>query len=425
VNLTIDKPVYGGDSLGRAEEAGKAIFVPFTLPGEIVDATINEEKRTYAKAELDAVLTPSPSRVVPACAHFGVCGGCHYQHADYAAQLTMKQQILRETLTRAGVSIPSEIAVLASSNPWAYRNRIRMALTKRGELAYRGRRSHELVPIRECPIAAPILFETAQRVAQFLMQDPAPAAISEMDLFINPDQSQLQLTLFAESAAEPATSWLDQLHSVLPLQTTGLRLQVADNALNATILAAQGHSSLTYEAANFPYRVDHGAFFQINRWMIDDFAALVVKGAQGSLAWDLYAGVGLFARQLAACCGEVVAVESAPASLAALQENLAGVKAGGFASTTLDFLRRNREQREARPDLIILDPPRAGLGDQVTHLLNAIHAPEMVYVSCDPTTLARDLRRLTQERYRIESITLADMFPQTFHVETVVRLRRA
>jgi len=425
MNLTIDKPVYGGDSLGRAEEAGKAIFVPFTLPGEIVDATINEEKRTYAKAELDAVLTPSPSRVVPACAHFGVCGGCHYQHADYAAQLTMKQQILRETLTRAGVSIPSEIAVLASNNPWAYRNRIRMALTQSAELAYRGRRSHELVPIRECPIAAPILFETAQRAAQFFQRNPAPAAISEMELFTNPDQSQLLLTLFTESATEPATSWLDELHSVLPSQTTGLRLQVADNALNATILATQGHSSLTYEAANFPYRVDHGAFFQINRWMIDDFAALVVKGAQGSLAWDLYAGVGLFARQLAACCGEVVAVESAPASLAALQENLAGVKAGGFASTTLDFLRRNREQREARPDLIILDPPRAGLGDQVTHLLNAIHAPEMVYVSCDPTTLARDLRQLTQERYRIESITLADMFPQTFHVETVVRLRRA
>jgi 23S rRNA (uracil1939-C5)-methyltransferase len=170
--------------------------------------------------------------------------------------------------------------------------------------------------------------------------------------------------------------------------------------------------------------VDHGAFFQVNRWLIDEFLALVLDGHSGGLAWDLFAGVGLFARQLAGSFGQVLAVESSPSSFAALQSNLEGTTGRASANTTLDFLRRNREEREGRPDLIVLDPPRAGLGEETTRLLNAIGAPEMVCVSCDPMTLARDLRALTQERYKIEKITLVDMFPQTFHLETVVQLRR-
>jgi len=149
-----------------------------------------------------------------------------------------------------------------------------------------------------------------------------------------------------------------------------------------------------------------------------------MAGHSGEIAWDLYAGVGLFARRLASSFAQVLAVESAPASFPALQHNLLGTTGRAISSTTLDFLRRNRQEREPRPDLIVLDPPRAGLGGEVTSLLNAIHAPEMVYVSCDPATLARDLRALTQERYRIESLTLVDMFPQTFHIETVVQLSR-
>jgi 23S rRNA (uracil1939-C5)-methyltransferase len=195
--------------------------------------------------------------------------------------------------------------------------------------------------------------------------------------------------------------------------------------LNARIFASLGQPSLNCTAAGFSYRVDHGAFFQVNRHLIDDFVGLATGNHSGNLAWDLYAGVGLFARKLTARFAQVIAVESAPASEAALHYNLASTNASAVASSTLDFLRRNRELREPRPDFIILDPPRAGLGDQVTTLLNAIHAPAMVYVSCDPATLARDLRQLTQERYIVENITLVDMFPQTFHLETVVRLRRS
>jgi 23S rRNA (uracil1939-C5)-methyltransferase len=433
VDLVMDKPVYGGDCLGHAadspEKAGKAVFVPLTLPGERIRAQLSQDKRTFARAELDTVLSPSPHRIAAACRHFGVCGGCHYQHADYAAQLEMKQLILRETLSRSGVTVPDEIAVLsAQTEAWRYRNRIRLAFTSDGQIAYRGRRSHDLVAIAECPIAAPLLIEAAFRTARFIAENPAPVPLSEVELFVNHDESQLLLTLFTESTTalnrSSAEAWLESLAQALPPQAIGIRLERDDNSLAANVLGACGQNSLSYTAANFSYRVDHGAFFQVNRCLVDPFVELVTRGTQASSAWDLYAGVGLFARQLALNGMRVTAVEAAPASLDALRQNLDGA-GEAVASTTLDYLRRNRELREPRPDLIVLDPPRAGLGDTVTQLLNAIHAPEMVYVSCDPATLARDLRQLTQERYRIHSITLVDMFPQTFHIETVVRLKRS
>ena len=423
MKITLEKPVYSGDCLGHVE--GKAVFVPLTLPGESVTAHITEEKRSFTKAELNTILVASPNRVQPNCPHFGACGGCQYQHADYPTQLALKQQILRETLTRANVPIPAEIGTLAAE-PWAYRNRIRLALTRNGELAYRGRRSHDLIAITECPIAAPLLLNITTQVAAFLRKNPSPTPITELELFTNQNESELLLTLFTETASASDTrEWLASLNASLQPQASSIRLQFNDGGLNSRILASIGQPSLNYTAAGFSYRVDHGAFFQVNRHLIDDFASLVTANHSGNLAWDLYAGVGLFARQLSTRFAQVTAVESAPASEAALRHNLTSANASAVASSTLDFLRRNRELREPRPDFIIIDPPRAGLGDQVTTLLNAIHAPVMVYVSCDPATLARDLRQLTQERYLVENITLVDMFPQTFHLETVVRLRRS
>jgi 23S rRNA (uracil1939-C5)-methyltransferase len=422
MKLKLEKPVYGGDCLahlpGDGGRPGKAVFVPLTLPGERVKAHVTEDKRNFVKAEVDEILEPSPERVAPQCRHFGVCGGCQYQHAGYAAQVTMKQQILRETLSRAGVTVPAEIGVLAGE-PWGYRNRIRLAFRVDGSFGYRSRGSHEIVPIAECPIAAPLLFETAEKLACFLEEHPA--TLAELELFVAP-RGELLLTVFLERPTENLPEWLEALLAAVP--ATGIRAQLADGALSPTILGEVGEQSFFYSAAGFAYQVDHGAFFQVNRGLIDEFVALVTAGQQGKLAWDLYAGVGLFARRLTETFDRVLAVESAPASFPGLKRNLEGTSSVAIGSTTLEFLRRNREEREPRPDLIVLDPPRAGLGEDVTTLLNAIYAPKMVYVSCDPATLARDLRALTLERYRIESVTLVDMFPQTFHLETVVRLTR-
>jgi 23S rRNA (uracil1939-C5)-methyltransferase len=189
------------------------------------------------------------------------------------------------------------------------------------------------------------------------------------------------------------------------------------------VLARSGESSLTYRACGFDFRADHGAFFQVNRWLIDDLCKWVVADRRGRLAWDLFAGVGLFANSLAKNFERVVAVESAPMASAALKHNLKNTSGEGVLAETATFLRNPGET--PRPDLIVVDPPRAGLGTETTSLLAEAAAPEIVYVSCDPATLSRDLRVLLSSGYELHSVMLADLFPQTFHLESVVELRRS
>ncbi len=419
--VQIEKPVYGGDFLARDE--GKAVFVPLVLPGEAARVEIVEDraKRGYAKAELLELVTPSPERVAPPCPHFGSCGGCHYQHAAYEAELGMKQQILRETLERGGVKAPDEIAVLAGE-PWQYRNRIRVGFDAEGNPGYRSRRSHRIVPIRECPIAAPVLVETAIAAAEFFKRYALRSRPVELSLFCDATGESVLASVFANPAASAhLTNDLDALMAECG-NVKGAEL-VEQRGEQAHAIAQAGAGSLSYRAGNFDYRVDHGAFFQVNRWLIDLLIDCVVRDAGGNLAWDLFAGAGLFARQLSARFARVVAVESAPAAVYALEANLEGSTGESSPMPVLDFLRGNASG--PKPDLIAMDPPRTGLGEETVSLLGRIAAPALTYVSCDPATLARDLRGLLQYGYAIESITLVDLFPQTYHLESVVHLRVA
>ncbi len=422
--MRIEKPIYGGAFLARM--AGKAVFVPLALPGEEVRARIVEDKGGYATAEAAEILDRSEQRVVPGCPHFGACGGCHYQHAQYAAQLAYKQSILRETLERGGVYPSEDIAVLAAE-PWAYRNRIRLAFDAQGNVGYRGRRSHSIVPISECPIAAPLLVKAELAASRLLEDVRAKAGASEISLFCNSDETELLMSLtFAGSGKLQTDDFARALAGEIPALKGVEFLAEGGKGHPPRSIAQWGADSLVYRAAGVDYRVDQGAFFQVNRWLIDCLVERVTAQANGSIAWDLFSGVGLFARKLADRFARVIAVESAPQSTLALAHNLRGTSANAVKATTLDFLRRGGTGE--RPDLIVVDPPRTGLGAETTALLSEIAAPEIVYVSCDPATLARDLRALCDARegprYVIDQITLADLFPQTFHLETVVRLRR-
>jgi 23S rRNA (uracil1939-C5)-methyltransferase len=248
-----------------------------------------------------------------------------------------------------------------------------------------------------------------------LFCDPAESAL--LATFFTPEPAQLRLDPLAEA-----------LHERIPtLQSAELAAGGRPGHPPRT-LAEWGAPSISYPAAGFDYRVDHGAFFQVNRWLVDALIERVTTGHSGQLAWDLFAGVGLFARQLTAHFTRVVAVESAPHALRALEQNLNGTTATTVRAETLDFLRRSREAAHpdlTRPDLIVVDPTRTGLGAETCQLLAEIAVPALVYVSCDPATLARDLRALLPAGYTIQSITLADLFPQTFHIETVVQLHRS
>jgi 23S rRNA (uracil1939-C5)-methyltransferase len=435
MKLRMEKAIYGGASLARIpadaqadgspDLAGKAVFVPLALPGELVEATIATDRRSYVTATVDSVLEPAPSRITPGCEYYGRCGGCHYQHAGYPAQLAMKRAILIETLERAHVTVPSEIRI-RSSDPWNYRNRIRLHVSRppHAALSYREAASHRNLPVTHCPVAAPILQQAIAAFNQLLQQQSALAtALSEVEFFTNADESVLLASLFTQrkspdglprsvaDALLPALPALKGVHTFL-LDSKTRRIQPS---------SAWGQPSLEYTVGSRRYQVSAGAFFQVNRYLVPELLEEVVAGRQGALAWDLYAGVGLFAQALAHQFERVIAVESSPAAMADLTRNLHGQGHKRITQDTLHFLKSPLAQQ---PDLVIVDPPRAGLGPEVCQRLASVQPRQIVYVSCDPATLARDLRTLQPSGYRPVALALIDLFPQTFHLETVATLER-
>lgn len=432
MRLRIGKAVYGGMGLARIEDetsplAGKAVFVPFTLPGEIVDAHIVEDKRSFATAELDAVIEPSAARTAPDCPYFQRCGGCHYQHASYAEQLRLKSAILKETLERAKLRDLPEIAAV-HAEPWRYRNRIRLLVASQPQfgLCYRERGSHASLPVSQCPIAAPLLERAIAAITRLGADLRVNDLCQEIEFFTNASEDSLLLSFLHTQAPSGAASLLRQvcsaLQSELP-QLRGAALFVrAKEEQAGSIVARWGEPSLEYTAAGECYRVSAGSFFQVNRLLVDSLVSLVAEGRAGRSAWDLYAGVGLFARALARRFERVTAVEAAPLSAADLERNLAGLSCSTARITSRDFLRRQMRSTGATPDLAVVDPPRSGLGDEVCALLAKAAPRQIVYVSCDPATLSRDLRALIQSGYCLQSLHLVDLFPQTYHLETVAAL---
>ncbi len=449
MRVTIEKAIYGGASLARVD--GKAVFVPMALPGETVDVAPRRERGSFAEADLLEVLAPSPERVAPGCPFYGPCGGCQYQHAGYAEQLAIKRAILAETLTRAGLRELPAIAVHAGE-PWGYRNRIRLHVDARTHaLGYRQRSSHTLLPVDACPIAAPLLANALRAAAVVFARLQASSWCSELELFTDANSSALLLSAKLRAGVHPARDALVVLSEAMRVeipQLVGAGLfPAAERAQNARRgrsqsqalasdadgedasrgpVARWGEPALTYTVGDDAYRVSLGSFFQGNRFLTPKLRALATEGAGGELAWDLFAGVGLFGRALARSFQQVVAVEGSPISSGDLRRNLP--EQASVESSTLAFLQsRARSGRVAGrivPDLVVLDPPRAGLGVDASRLLAQIGPPHITYVSCDPATLARDLRILADAGYTIAELHLVDMFPQTFHLETVAKLRR-
>lgn len=411
VRLAVEKPIYGGNFLARV--GGKAHFIPFAIPGELAVAQIIEEKKSYARCKLVQISTPSAQRTTPPCPHFTLCGGCDYQHADYETQLQWKRAILAESLSRAGVKLPAEVHLL-SAGPLHYRNRIRLAVDASGRLGYRARDSHRVIAISQCPIAEPRLIAAARQLETALSALPS-ISVEEVELFAAPGNAAILARIHARS---PRIGWLEQLASLVT-SITGAELLKAGSKDEVT--AQTGLLSLTYELAGTSYRVANGAFFQVNQNLLTDFVRHVINHASTSstdVAWDLYCGVGLFARQLASRFKKIIAVESAPLALESLAANLDGCNAEIIHATTESFLQGAVSAN--RPSLVLVDPPRAGLGTAVAAQLNQIQPRKILYVSCDPATLARDLQQFTN--YEMTSLTMADLFPQTFHLEAIAVL---
>ena len=422
-------PLPGGDFQVRDDEGGLR-SIPFVLPGELVELSESSP----------AILEPSPERVVPRCQHFGRCGGCQYQHASYPEQLRWKLDLLRDAARRAGVELPPGIPVHAAE-PWAYRNRIRLRIQAEnsagGELrvGYSRRASHEFLPISECPIAAPLLLQAAEALLALAAAEPATARllarVAELELFCDAAGERLGLTLISHAnpgATRPAelSRACEALHGKIS-QLTGagwVLLPGGRAGARPRPLAGWGAAGIPYAAAGGSYWISRGGFFQVNRWLVDELVELVTGGRTDAAAWDLFAGVGLFSRVLAGKFGTVTAVEASAAASADLRRAMA--RLGGHrvvAAPVLDFLRTAVLDRD-RPDLVVLDPPRAGAGAAVCDLLLRVAAPAIVYVSCNPEALFRDLRVMLDAGYSLAALHLVDLFPQTSHAEAVAVLER-
>ena len=436
-----------------------AVFVPFVLPGERVEAEIRQEKPGFARGSVAQLIEASPDRVEARCPYFRQCGGCHYQHIAYERQLEFKAAILRETLQRiAKIELKSEIRLHASP-PWNYRNRTRLRVQSAPEfppqtaktgrsgdpgfaLGYYRMGSHAFLPVGECPISSPLLNRVMARLLE-LRGLNCPAAVEEIELFADAADDRLLAWAFCghEADKRDLLRWAEALQRELPAisgvtffssgrRSSGERIseeRLEDDApMDPKSLAQSGAKAIRYRTKNHEYQVSAGAFFQVNRYLVDELVSVVTGNASGDVALDLYAGVGLFSAALAGSFHHIFGVEASQTSHGDFVQNVpANVKAAG--ARTEDYLRsdylRGRPVRN-RPNLVVLDPPRTGAGKMVIRSLVELGAPRVRYVSCNPATLARDIAPLLAAGYHIEEAHLFDLFPETFHVESVMLLAR-
>ena len=442
VQFTIEKLIYGGDGLARIpasgdERRGKTVFVPYVLPGEVVEATVLEERKGFMRASLVEVLAPSPARVTPPCPHFGVCGGCHYQHSDYTAQLEDKRQILQETILR-GAKLALPYIEVHSGEAYGFRNRTRMKIAVEPEFAlgYYRHGSHELEPVRHCPISSPLINQAIALLWELAPEVAWYPSLREVQFFANHDDRELLVELFIHHATTPVllAKFAKLLRERMP-QIAGVAVfasgatdgELEDGSIEASRKLSRagaphidGSASMIYSVGSYGYRVSAGSFFQTNRFLAPKLVELVTGKRSGRAALDLFAGVGLFTLPMSRNFERITSVEIAQNSFDDLAANAAVPHIQAVHSTSEDYLNAAR----GRWDFAVVDPPRAGLGERVAKSLAGSSIPRLAYVSCDPATLARDLVTLLAAGYRVEEAHLIDMFPQTYHMETILHLVR-
>ena len=364
---------YGGEALGRYE--GKAIFVTGGLPGEAVHVLIEDDRARFARGRVIEVVDPSPDRVAPRCPHFGfdaaACGGCQWQHIDYAAQLRYKTAIVCEQLQRLGrVPAPPVRDIIPSPAIWQYRNHAQFHVTEDGRPGFQAARSHHVVAIEDCHIIEPPLLEWLRSNRQ---------------------------------AAGPG----DRL---------SVRVGNTPDRLSGTTM---------FHLKGATLRVSDESFFQVNTALIETLIDEVLAKCDPQppdTILDAYCGVGLFSRFLAPRADRVIGVESSASAVRDFRANLAGfdrveIHLGSVEDTLLQLTNPFHAA--------VLDPPRSGCGPRVIETVIARQIGRVVIVSCDPSTLARDVRQLIDGGYDLIEAQPIDLFPHTYHIETVALLRRA
>ena len=402
VELLLEKLTYGGDAMGRLEDS-RAVFVPFGLPGESVRIQLREEKRNFARGELVEILEASPLRILPRCKHFSVCGGCHYQHLPYEEQLKAKTDILRDQLMRIGkIENPPVQGMVASPSPWNYRNHVQFHLTKEGKLGYVQAQLPKVFAVQECHLPE-------GSINSFWPQlefDP-DTNIDRVSIRSGRDED-LMLVLESDFPESPE----------LEIEADVSVAHVFED--NTLVIAGNDH--VVISVLDHDFRVSAASFFQVNTMMAEKMVHHLLANlpvTQSSTVLDVYCGAGLFSAFFAPKCERILGIESSPSACEDFAFNLDEFDNVELYEGLAEEILPNLVRHVENVTYAIVDPPRAGLEKRVVDEMLKLSPNVIAYVSCDPSTLARDAARLSTGGYKLKDVTPFDLFPQTYHIESI------
>ncbi|MCJ7602449.1 MAG: 23S rRNA (uracil(1939)-C(5))-methyltransferase RlmD [Desulfobulbaceae bacterium] len=435
---TIEKLVIGGSGLGHLPD-GKVVLVPYVLPGEEVNVRPISKKKNYVEARVVKILQPSVERVNPPCPYFPQCGGCDFQHIRSEKQTDLKNRILLEQLERSGLKQDSRsflLPPLPSPEAFHYRQRIRLHVGKDGELGFHRNQSHEVKPISACLLARPQLNDVLDYLINKSTFDKVAALTTSVELLLSPAEELVVILMHMSRRPRPAER---KVLEELAAGSSNIKNVVVAATGSAIADVFPGNKAgdeqpLLYFSHALPdgdsirMTIEPGGFCQVNSDQNDNLVALVIEWAKLDLrhkVLDLFCGMGNFSLPLARQVRSVIGMDLQRSAIRSAKRNaeINDIMNCTFSQNSAVAGTKSLAATGGKFDIALLDPPRQGCAEVIPYL-SETGVAQIIYISCDPATLCRDLLLLEGEGYEVEKMKMVDMFPQTHHLETIVSLRR-
>lgn len=416
MNLKIEKLIYGGYGLARTGD--KVVFIKGGVPGDVVEVDITEEKKSYDIAEIKNVIEPSENRVDNKCEYFGNCGGCQWQNIDYEYQLKAKEQILRESVQRiAGIKDFQVESIVPSPKKYCYRSRVTLhidTINCKHVLGFKEDKSHKLLPIEKCPISSESISKLIQKISKLLNSYDEKRL--PIDRIIVSDMGKIP-ALCLITKKNVSESDIDKLYYKIKERIQGVDISIDDKE----------EKSFEFEVLGLKLISSPSIFAQANPIINEQLIETLIKWAdlnRNGNVMDLYCGFGNFSIQIARKVKQVLSVDN---NKKAIKFAIKNAKLNSIRNCIFEdwdvkkYLQRHKPKENQ--DLVILDPPRTGSKEIIKSIID-INPKKILYVSCNPTTLARDIKELIKGGYNLKKIQPFDMFPQTFHIESITLLEK-
>ena len=379
---------------------GRTVFVPYVLPDEEVMTEIVLNKKRFAKAVPIRWFSQADNRIQPACPYFGECGGCHYQHLSYGDQIDLKQSIVEDQFSRLAQIDDLPLAVIEiSEKEYRYRNTVRLHTAQNGQLGFLRHNTRELVPIEDCLLAKGDL-------KRFLKQFSLLPEMEINSIQFRWDSNDEILILIDSDDIVPPEISIDFTGSIVHLSPAGEMVLV-------------GGGTQLFEVKEVPFVVSAQSFFQANTFIAERMVSYLERHmppVKGGLMMDLYSGVGLFSKFFAKLFDRCIAIEGAPSAVGDYVVNMDEYDHIEVYEGSVESILPSLDEQ---PEMVIMDPPRSGVDARVVDWLSEREVEKVIYISCDPSTLARDIKRMIQQGYHLQEVSMFDQFPQTYHIETI------